>query len=486
MSPASARPRADRSRLALIIASLAAFMAFLDTTIVNIAFPALQRAFPGEPTSSISWVLNAYNIVFAALLVSAGQLADRYTRRKLFMIGLTLFTLASGCCALAPSLSALIVLRTIQAAGAAILIPTGIALLLQAFAGEEQIRAIALLAAVSGVAFAAGPSLGGILIHTVGWRGIFLINVPIGLVTLLMAYRYIGPDRLHLPLGSPRVPDLAGALLVLLGIGLLALAIVQGNAWGWGNERTLASFIAAACLLAVVLRRAATHPAPAIELDLFRAPRFTVASIAVFAFAIGLAAKLLCDILFMTSVWHYSELETGFAVSASPLITAAVASTAARIAVRIGIRPAAALGGALYACGCLWYVLRMGAQPHYLSAYLPGTVFTGVGIALLLPTLTSAAMLAVPSVRLAAGAGINSMIRQVGTVLGVALFVAIIGSPAPASALSAFHHGWMLAAIAAGVAALAALALRTETPSAHVQGQHPIAPNAQNTTPAAA
>jgi MFS family permease len=186
----------------------------------------------------------------------------------------------------------------------------------------------------------------------------------------------------------------------------------------------------------------------------------------VFAFAIGLAAKLLCDILFMTSVWHYSELETGLAVSASPLITAAVASTAARIAVRIGIRPAAALGGALYACGCLWYVLRMGAQPHYLSAYLPGTAFTGIGIALLLPTLTSAAMLAVPAARLASGAGINSMIRQVGAVLGVALFVAIIGSPAPASALSAFHHGWTLAAAAAGIAALATLALRSETPSA--------------------
>jgi EmrB/QacA subfamily drug resistance transporter len=465
VSPPTESPGADRSRQALTIASLAAFMVFLDTTIVNIAFPALQRAFPGHSTPSISWVLNAYNIVFAALLVSAGTLADRYTRRKLFMIGLTLFTLASGCCSFAPSLGALIALRVLQAAGAAILIPTGIALLLRAFAPEEQIRAIALLAAVSGVAFAAGPSLGGILIHTVGWSGIFLINVPIGLVTLVMAHRCIEPDRLHLPVGSPRVPDLAGALLVLLGIGLLALAIVQGNTWGWGSERIIASFIAAACLLGTALRRAATHPAPAIELDLFRASRFTVANIAVFAFAIGLAAKLLCDILFMTSVWHYSELETGLAVSASPLITAAVASTAARIAIRIGIRPAAALGGALYACGCLWYVLRMGTQPHYLSAYLPGTAFTGVGIALLLPTLTSAAMLAVPSPRLAAGAGINSMIRQVGAVLGVALFVAIIGSPTPASALSAFHHGWTLAAIAAGIAALAALALRAETPT---------------------
>jgi EmrB/QacA subfamily drug resistance transporter len=462
VSAAAATPPVNRSRRVLIVASLAAFMAFLDTTIVNIAFPALQHAFPTQPTTSISWVLNAYNIVFAALLVSAGQLADRYTRRKLFMIGLALFTLASGCCALAPSLGALVALRMIQAAGAAILIPTGIALLLLAFAPDRQIKAIALLAGVSGVAFAAGPSLGGILIHAVSWRAIFIINVPVGLLTLLMAHRCLEPDQLHLPLKDPGLPDIAGALLMLIGIGLLALAIVQGNSWGWGSERITASFTAAVCLLGAALHRAATHSAPAIELDLFSAHRFTIANVAVFTFAIGLAAKLLCDILFMTSVWHYSELKTGLAVSASPLITAAVASSAARIAIRIGSRSAAALGGALYACGCLWYVLRMGAHPEYLSAYLPGTAFTGIGIALLLPTLTSAAMLAVPSLRLAAGAGINSMIRQVGTVLGVALLVAIIGSPTSASALSAFHHGWTLAAIAAGLAALAALTLRAD------------------------
>jgi EmrB/QacA subfamily drug resistance transporter len=453
----------------LIVASLAAFMAFLDTTIVNIAFPALQRAFPQAPTSSISWVLNAYNIVFAALLISAGQLADRYSRRKLFMIGLALFTLASACCAVAPSLGALIALRMTQAAGAALLIPTGIALLLRAFAPDAQIRAIALLAAVSGVAFAAGPSLGGILIHAVGWRGIFLINVPIGLVTLPMAYRYITQE--NQPLESSRLPDLAGALLMLLGIGSLALAIVQGNTWGWSDARIIASFIASGCLISAALWRAVGHPTPAIELDLFRARRFTVANIAVFAFAIGLAAKLLCDVLFMTSIWHYSELATGLAVSASPLITAAVASTAARLAIRIGMRLAAALGGGLYCSGCVWYATRMGEQPHYLSAYLPGAAMTGIGIALILPTLTSVAMLAVPSPRLAAGAGINSMIRQIGIVLGVALFVAIIGSPTPATALAAFHHGWTLAAISSAVAALATLALRTSasTPAASLR-----------------
>ncbi|HLM86548.1 MAG TPA: MFS transporter [Solirubrobacteraceae bacterium] len=459
MSSSAAVARVGGSRRILIIASLAAFMAFLDMTIVNIAFPALEHAFRAQQGSSISWVLNAYNIVFAALLLPAGQLADRYSRRKLFLLGLALFTLASGCCAISPTLAVLIGLRMIQAVGAAILIPTGMALLLPAFAPGEQIKAIALLAAVSGVAFAAGPSVGGILIHTVGWQGIFLINVPIGILTLGMAARMIGePQPQH---GGSRFPDVQGALLVLLGVGLLALAIVQGNSWGWIDTRTLVSFLAAGCLIAVAIARARRHVAPAIELDLFRERSFAAANLAIFAFAIGLAAKLLCDVLFMTSVWHYSELKTGLAVSASPLVTAMLASGAARVAMRIGERVAAALGGALYAGGCLWYVARMAAEPHYLTAYLPGTLLTGSGIALILPTLTSTAMLSVPLPRLAAGAGVNSMIRQLGAVLGIALFVAVVGSPSPADALGAFHHGWALAAVASALAALATAALLT-------------------------
>jgi EmrB/QacA subfamily drug resistance transporter len=459
---------AGGSRRILIVASLAAFMAFLDATIVNIAFPALTHAFAGEKSSSISWVLNAYNIIFAALLLPAGQLADRYSRRGLFLLGVVLFTAASGCCALAPTLGVLIAFRVIQAVGAAIVIPAGMALLLPAFSAEKQIKAIALLAAVSGVAFAAGPSIGGTLIHIAGWKSIFLINVPVGLLTVALAARPMGHE---LPtLENTGFPDLVGAAMMLLGVGALALAIVQGNAWGWSGARIIVSFTAATALVAGSIWRARRQTVPAVELDLFRAREFTVANISVFAFAAGLAAKLLCDVVFMTSVWRYSELKTGLAVSASPLITALVATTASRIAIRVGSRPAAAFGGALYAAGCLWYVMHMGGQPDYLGAYLPGTAFTGIGIAFILPTLTSTAMRAVPTRRLAAGAGINSMIRQLGAVLGVALFVAIVGTPTPATAIAAFHHGWALAATASSLAALTTLALRPATTSRLLPG----------------
>ncbi len=452
------------SRGVLIVACLAAFMAFLDTTIVNIAFPALQRAFPTTSSSSISWVLNAYNIVFAALLIPAGQLADRYGRRSAFIAGLVLFTAASVGCAAAPTLAALIACRVVQATGAAILIPTGIALLLPAFAPGEQIKAIALLAAVSAVAFAAGPSVGGVLVNSGGWQLIFLINLPIGVLTIVMALRGIGKQAVQRSTPSASstacLPDLLGALILLLGVGLLALALVQGNSWGWSSGEVVGSIAVALILVTLAVRRARRHAAPAVELDLFRSRSFTVANISVFAFAAGLAAKLLCDVLFMTSVWRYSELRTGLAVSASPLITALVATSAARWAMRIGTRNAAVLGGALYSGGCLWYVVHMGVHPNYLGDYLPGTLVTGIGIALILPTLTSTAILAIPAERLAGGAGINAMIRQLGAVLGVSLFVAIVGTPAAYNPLPAFHQGWSVAAIASGLAALSAIAIR--------------------------
>ncbi len=448
-------------RKVLLVCGLAAFMAFLDTTIVNIAFPALQHAFPSDSRSDISWVLNAYNIVFAALLVPAGRLADRYGRRRFFLTGLLIFTAASAACALAPSIAVLVGLRMIQAVGAAILIPTGIALLLPAFAPGEQIKAIALIAAASAVAFAAGPTIGGALIQVSSWQAIFLINVPIGLLTLALADRELAETR---GAEGEGLPDLLGASMLLAGIGLLALALVQGGAWGWGDGRIVFSLLAAALLLSLVIRRSLRHRAPVIDLGLFRSAQFSVANLAVHAFAVALAAKLLCDVLFMTSVWGYSELQTGFAVSPSPLITAAVASAGARLAIRFGNRSAAATGGVLYGAGCLWYVANIGVDPSYVAEYLPGAALTGVGIALILPTLTSAAVTAVPDSRLGLGAGINAMIRQLGAVLGVALFVAIVGTPSPQDALSAFHNGWALAAIASGVAALLALGLRSPQP----------------------
>src|SRR5436309_11607797 len=226
--PASSRRRRPSPRTVLAIASLGAAVAFVDATIVNIAFPSIARSFSGTSISSLSWVLNAYNIVFAAFLVAAGRIADLLGRRRLFIFGLQLFTVASLLCALAPSATMLIVFRILQALGAAFLVPASLALVLNAFPTERRSYGVALLSAVAAAAAGLGPSLGGLLVSASNWRLVFLVNIPIGLVAILLARRHLIESRAP---GRRRFPDLLGAFLFALAIRLLVLGVVKGQEW---------------------------------------------------------------------------------------------------------------------------------------------------------------------------------------------------------------------------------------------------------------
>src|SRR3954447_18950590 len=223
----------------LLVTGAAVFMAFLDVTIVNVAFPSIKQAFPEASVAGLSWVLNAYNIVFAALLVPAGRLADLVGRRRLFFIGLWVFMLASAACGLAPSVEVLIAARAVQAAGAALLVPTSLALLLPALPPERRATATALWGATGGVAAATGPSLGGVLIEWTDWRLVFFVNLLIGAAAFVPARRLLrefrDPDR-----GA--VPDALGIVLLAGGVAALAFAIVEAPGWGWGSPRVLAAF----------------------------------------------------------------------------------------------------------------------------------------------------------------------------------------------------------------------------------------------------
>jgi NTE family protein len=216
----------------LAIASLGAAVAFVDATIVNIAFPDIERSFPGTSIASLSWVLNAYNIVFAAFLVAAARIADLVGRRRMFILGLQVFTLASLLCALAPSPGALIAFRMVQALGAACLVPAALALVLNAFPPERRSHGVALLSAVGAAAAGLGPSLGGILVTLDNWRLVFLVNIPIGLTAMLLARRRLVESRTP---GRRRLPDLPGALLFGLAIAVLVLGVVKGQQWGWDS-----------------------------------------------------------------------------------------------------------------------------------------------------------------------------------------------------------------------------------------------------------
>lgn len=446
----------ERAGLVLAVTSLGAFLAFLDATIVNIAFPAIRRSFPESSLSQLSWVLNAYNVVFAALLLPAGRMADRVGRRRLFELGLALFATASLLAALAPSVEALIAARAVQAAGAAAIIPASLALLLPAFPPERRATAIALLGAAAAVASASGPALGGVLVEASGWPLVFLVNLPLAALTIALGRRVLVEAREG---PSARRPDVLGIALFGGAVALAALGLVQSDAWGWDDPVVWGSLSAAGALVPAALRRAARHPAPAIEPALLRRQPYAAANAGTAIFAAAFFAKILTDALFLTSVWGYSVLTAGLAITPGPLVSAATAGPAGRLADRFGQRVVVVPGCLIYAVGCVWYATRVGPSADWVADWLPGAFLTGVGVALAWPQLTSAAVMTLPVERLATGSAANAAARQLGAVLGIALLVAIVGAPSRTDPLPAFDRAWSFCALVAALAAAVAAAL---------------------------
>jgi EmrB/QacA subfamily drug resistance transporter len=438
----------------LILCSLGLFMASLDLFIVNIAFPDLARSFDGASLPSLSWVLNAYAIVFAALLVPAGRIADRVGRKRVFLLGLVVFSLASALCAAAPSVDALVAARVLQAAGGAMMIPTTLGLILPAFPVEQRPMAIGVWSAVSGVAAALGPPLGGLLVQ-LSWHWIFLVNVPIGLGAALVGTRLL--DEVREP--DDGRPDLLGAAMLALGIGVLTLGIVKGPEWGWGDPRTLAAFAGAVLLVAAFVWRSSRHHSPVIELPLLRVRSFALANLATLVFFGGFGAMLLSGVFLLTEVWGYSELRAGLALSPGPLMAAIFSIVSSRLGARIGQRPVATAGGLVFAASFAWLLATVEPGSSYATTFLPGFMLGGAGVGLVMGTLPTAATSELPPSRFATGSAVFGMARQLGSAIGVAVLVALLNDSTGGDLLSGLRRGWWFA-LGAGVGtSLLALAL---------------------------
>ncbi|HUC00730.1 MAG TPA: DHA2 family efflux MFS transporter permease subunit [Solirubrobacterales bacterium] len=444
----------------LLIVSVGLFMSSLDLFIVNIAFPDLAKDFDGASLSSLSWVLNAYAIVFAALLVPAGRIADRVGRKRVFVTGLLVFAAASALCAAAPTVPFLVAARVLQAAGGAMMIPATLGLILPVFPPEQRALAIGIWSAVGGVAAALGPPIGGLVLE-LSWHWIFLVNVPIGLITALLAIRVL--DEVREP--EDGRPDLLGAVELALGIGALTLGIVKGSEWGWGDARTLASFVGAVLLVAAFLRRSARHHSPVIELPLLRVRSFAVANLAALVFFAGFGSMLLGGVLLLSEVWGYSALTAGFALAPGPLMAASFAIPSGRLGGRIGQRPIIVAGGLLFAASFAWLLLTVTPDSAYLTSYLPGNLIGGAGVGMVLGTLPAAATASLPPSRFATGTAVFSMARQLGVAIGVAVLVALIDGSS--NLLSGLERGWWLslgAGVAAAALAVAIAPLRSRAP----------------------
>jgi EmrB/QacA subfamily drug resistance transporter len=424
----------------------------LDLFIVNIAFPDIRRAFGTSDLGAMSWILNGYTVVFAAFLNPAGRLGDRYGHRRVFLWGLAVFTLGSAACGLAGSFVMLVASRVFQAFGAAMLMPSSLALLMAAVPASRRAVAVSTWSAVSAMAAALGPPVGGLLVE-LSWRWIFFVNVPVGLLALAA-----GPYLLARTRGTGvGVPDLFGALSLVLGVAALVWVLIELPVAGSSATMLVIAIVGAGCALALAVWRSLRHPMPALDLAAVRMVPMWSSCLALSLFAAAFGAMLLGSVMLLTNVWGKTPAVAGLCLSPGPAVVVLVSATlAGRLIGRAGVGAVAAIGATLYVVGIVIWLWRVGPEPNYLADFLPGQLFTGAGVGLVMPSLSAVSGLALPSHRWGAGSALTNTARQLGTVFGTAILTMIYQ---PGIDLAAIRRGWGFIVLAAGASALIAAGL---------------------------
>ena len=440
----------------LVIAGLGIFMVFLDTQVLFVAFADIQASFPEISTTTMSWVLSGYTLVFAALLVPAGRLADRWGRKSMFIGGLAVFTIASAICGFAPTAVLLIVARVLQAVGAAAVTPASLALVLRATPSERVPIAVAIWASMGALAAATGPTIGGLLVDWAGWRWVFFVNIPVCALAVVAARRTLVESKESDP--GP-FPDLVGSALLAAAVGAVSLALVQSDVWGWVDRRTIAALVAGAALGVAFVARSRRQPAPALDLSLFRIPSFRWGNVATAAFGLSFTAMFLANVTFLTSVWQYDIVKAGLAMSPGPTVVLVLARPFGMLAARIGARPLIITGGLVYSFGGLLLILTVTPTSGWASSMLPASLITGLGVALTLPQLSSATVQGLPAGRYALGSAVNQTVRQLGATFGVALVVSFVAGATAADLLGRFQRAWWLLVVCGLVTSAIALLL---------------------------
>ncbi len=440
---------------ALLVASAATFLAYLDVTVVNVAFPALEQDFPSASLTALSWTVTAYAVSFAALLAPLGRIADLKGRRTIFIAGIGLFAAASALAAAAPSATALIVARAIQGAGAAAMIPSALGIVLATAPPERRVAAVGIWGAAGSLAAAAGPAIGGVLVDALDWRAVLLANLPIAALAIIGARTWLPDLR---PQAAER-PDALGATLFTGALATLVVGLTQTGPWGWGDARTVGLLAVAAVLLAAATVRAARHVAPAVDVRLFAHRRFTLAAVGSAFAGASLFAWLLFGVLFLNGVWGYSILEAGLGASPGALFSVAASIVAGRAAQRGRAGVVIAGGGVLMLLTGLLFAANIGPHPAYLTVWLPAGVGSGVGFGLLMTGVAAAAAAALPPQHFAAGTGLNLTARQVGGAVGVAIAASLVSTAT--DPIDGFQHVFALCGLFGLPAALAGVLLTT-------------------------
>ncbi|WP_134322003.1 MFS transporter [Cumulibacter soli] len=425
--------------LVLLSTGMSVFAVFLDTSILYVAFPSISAAFPDSTASGLAWVLNAYTVVFAAVLIPAGRIADRIGRRRMFLGAVIAFTAASVLCGVAPSVELLVVGRVLQALGAAAMVPSSLALVLQTFPAPEQPRAIAIWGAIGGVAGAAGPTLGSIVIQTLGWPWVFFINVPVGIASYLLGRRVLPEGRESV---RGRIPDPWSIALVIAAVSALSYGVVQTERVGWLSGVLGLSVGVAVVLGAVFVWRSSRIDNAVLDLELLSSAGFRWANLATCVYSAGFGVVFLCNVLFTTEIWDYSVIQAGFAIAIGPAIVAVLAPRFGKLAGRVGQRRILIPGGLVWASAPAYFILMATEHPQYLAHYLPAQVLGAIGVAMVMPQLNSAAVRDLPQDQLGQGAAASQAARNIGTTIGVSVAIAMV---AATGGIAGFHHAWTFA-----------------------------------------
>jgi EmrB/QacA subfamily drug resistance transporter len=403
----------ERKWWTLIAVSVAIFMLLLDITVVNVALPSIQRELHSS-FSDLQWVVNAYALTLAAFLLTGGAIADLIGRRRVFMAGLVVFTASSAVCGLSSSPLMLNLARAVQGVGGALMFSTSLALIAQAFRGRDRGTAFGVFGAVTGAAVAIGPVLGGIITSGIGWKWIFFVNVPIGIVAVLLTLTQVQESRDP----DARGVDWIGLVSFSSALFLLVYALSQGNEKGWGSALIVGFLIASAALMIVFVVAERMQSRPMLDLSLFKRPAFTGASIVAFSVSASIFAMFLYLTLYIQDVLGYSALQAGLRFLPVTLLSFAVAPVAGKLSVRMPVRLLLGAGLLLVAAGLL-AMTAVDATSGW-TTLIPGFVLAGAGVGMINPPLASTAIGVVHHSRSGMASGINSTFRQVGIATGIA------------------------------------------------------------------
>jgi len=472
-------PSKAPSKATGLLAAGATFLALLDTTVANLAVPEIAQRFPAstaaQTLSDVSWVITLYAIVFAALLAPAGRFSDVVGRRALFTFGVAMFTAMSLVCALAPNLQILVIGRGLQAIGSAAMVPASLAVVLTDTPAAGRAKTIGLWSASGALAAAIGPGLGGVLVHWLGWRSLFMINIPVGIVMILGGLRLVRPG-----LRGGRVPDLIGTVLLALGVGLTVLGATKGQEWGWGSAASVGCLAAGPALVAFVLIRSTRHAVPAVETTLWRSKTFLRANIAAMTYGAALFTWLLVGVLVLMQQWEYSALKAGLAMSPGALVASGTAIVGSRVGERFGPRIIAVIGSSTIAGVGAFCWLTLPDHPHFLAYWFPLSFVIGFGIGLMSWSLSVAAVMSVSPVKFASATGMNIACRQVGGALGIAVMTAVVANR---PGVDGYRLSYLTCGLCSLAAAVAALGFHFPSYSAKQQAPRPEAALSERTAP---